>query len=132
MRIWRWLVKGELEAVVHKLFAAIDERDAEAALRLGADDMQGIDELSRQWMRGVDEVAEYVRDLVTQVDDVRSEIHDVHESVWGDVGLVTFWLEQDYTLDAERHHISAPSSVVLRRDDGEWRMVLFHSIPLPQ
>lgn len=58
MRIWRWLVKGKLEAVAHKLFAAIDERDAEAALQLGA--------------------------------------------------------------------------FVLRRDDGEWRIVLFHSIPLPQ
>jgi ketosteroid isomerase-like protein len=57
---------------------------------------------------------------------------DVHEVVWGDAGFLTFWLEQDYTLDGTRHHISAPTSVALRREGGHWKVVLFHSVPLPE
>jgi ketosteroid isomerase-like protein len=29
-------------------------------------------------------------------------------------------------------HISAPTTMILRRDDGAWKLVLFHSIPLPE
>jgi ketosteroid isomerase-like protein len=123
---------GELAAVVKDMLDAIDRNDAEGVLRNGADEVQGIDEISRRWMRGLEAVGEYVRGLVTQVEDVRSEMRDVHETVWGDVGLVTFWLEQDYVLEGERHHVSAPSSAVLRRDGGPWQLVLFHSIPLPE
>jgi ketosteroid isomerase-like protein len=73
-----------------------------------------------------------VRQLVTAVQDVRSELRDVRETTWGDAGLVTCWLEQDYTLEGTRQHISAPTSAVLRRDGAGWRIVLFHSIPLPE
>jgi hypothetical protein len=54
----------------------------------------------------------------------------VHEVVWGDVGLVTFWLEQDYNLEGQRHHISAPTSAVLRWEDEAWKVAVFHSVPL--
>jgi ketosteroid isomerase-like protein len=82
-------------------------------------------------MRGREVLERYIRGMITQVGDVQSEIRDVHEVIWDDTGLMTFWLEQDYTLGGERHHISAPSSAVFRREDGEWRVVVFHSIPLP-
>lgn len=123
---------GKLEQVVRQMFDALDRKDAEGIIGTGAEDMQGIDEISRGWMRGLDVVGDYLRGLVGQVEDVRSEMRDVHEVVWGDAGVLTFWLEQDYTLDGTRHHISAPSSVVLRQQGGEWKIVLFHSAPLPE
>lgn len=69
---------------------------------------------------------------MTAVDDVNSELRDVRETVFGDAGVVTCWLEQDYTLEGKRQHISALTTVVLRRADDGWKMVLFHSIPLPE
>ena len=73
----------------------------------------------------------YVRQMMTAATDVHSEIGDVHEAAWGDAGVVTFWLEQDYMLEGARVHISAPTTCVLRREGGEWKIALFHSIPLP-
>jgi uncharacterized protein (TIGR02246 family) len=123
---------SQLEAVLQGMFDALGRRDPETMLGHFSDDTQGVDEISREWMRGREALEAYIRGLVTQVDDVESEIRDVHEVIWGDVGLVTFWLEQDYTLNGERHHISAPSSAVLRRVDGAWKVAVFHSIPLPE
>jgi uncharacterized protein (TIGR02246 family) len=123
---------GELEAVVREMFEGLDKGEASVAIASFADDAQGIDEISRRWMRGEKEVGSYVRQLTEMVSDVHSEMQDVHERVWGDCGVLTFWLEQDYTIEGDRKHISAPTTVVLRRDGGSWHMELFHSLPLPK
>ena len=122
---------GELETVVHEMFAALDRNDADGVIRMGAKDMQGIDEISRHWMRGLDEVGGYIRQLLTMVNDIRSSVNDVHETVFGDAGFVTCWLEQDYVMEGTRQHISAPTTMLFRREDGAWKIVLFHSLPLP-
>ena len=83
-------------------------------------------------MRGRDEIDTYMSGLVTMVDDVRSELNDVSESVVGGTGVFTCWLEQDYTLQGERNHVSAPTSIVFRRGEDGWEIVLFHSVPLPE
>jgi uncharacterized protein (TIGR02246 family) len=123
---------GELEAVVREMFDALSKKDIDALQRFVADDSQGVDEISRRWLRGREDMNQYITRLVEMVDDVRSEMRDVHEAVHGDVGVVTFWLEQDYTLEGERQHVSAPTSVVLRREGGAWKLALFHSIPVPE
>lgn len=43
---------------------------------------------------------------------------------------MTFWLEQNYTLEGERQHVSAPSSAV-RRVGEEWKVAVFYAVPLP-
>ena len=40
--------------------------------------------------------------------------------------------EQDYTLEGNAQHVSAPMTTVLHRRGDGWKMVLFHSIPLPE
>jgi len=122
---------GQLEAVVREMFGALDRLDADGVIRTGAKDMQGIDEISRRWMRGLDEVGDFVRQMVTMVSDVRSSINDVNETVIGDVGIVTCWLEQDYVIDGTPQHVSAPTTLLFRREDGAWKILLFHSLPLP-
>jgi uncharacterized protein (TIGR02246 family) len=123
-------VPGQLETVLQGMFDALGRKDPETILGHFAEDTQGVDEISREWMRGREALEVYIRGLVTQVEDVHSEIRDVHEVVWGDVGLVTFWLEQDYNLEGQRHHISAPTSAVLRWEDEAWKVAVFHSVPL--
>ena len=56
----------------------------------------------------------------------------MHETVWGDSGMLTCIVEQTYTLEGRQQHVAAPTSVVLRREGEAWRIVLFHSIPLPE
>ena len=63
---------------------------------------------------------------------LQSELQDAQERVWGDVGVLTCWLDQGYTFEGNAQHISAPTTIVFRREGGEWKVVLFHSIPLPE
>jgi ketosteroid isomerase-like protein len=118
-------VAGELEAVARETFAALDANDGGGVLDTGAEDMQGVDEISRRWLRAIDDVGDYVRQLTKMVD---STITDVHETVVGDMGMVTCWLEQDYVMEGARQHVSAPTTMCFRRDDGAWKIVLFHSV----
>jgi ketosteroid isomerase-like protein len=53
------------------------------------------------------------------VEDIRTELLDVSERVYGDVGVLTCWLEQDYTHDGRPQHVSGPATTVFRRSgDG--------------
>jgi ketosteroid isomerase-like protein len=124
------VMAGDLIEVVQRLFDALDKGDAEGVLPLIGSDAQGVDEISRKWMRGPNEVSGYVRQLIGEVQDVHSEMLDPHELEWGDTGVLTCWLEQEYTYEGQRAHISAPTTVVLRREDGVWKAVVFHSVPL--
>ena len=122
---------GELEMVVRDVYSRSDARDFEAALRSVATDVQAVDEISRTWMRRHGDLRAYFDRVAEAVGDIRTVIRDVHEAILGDTGLVTCWIDQDYTLEGEPVHVSAPTSLVFRRQDGEWRISLFHSIPLP-
>jgi uncharacterized protein (TIGR02246 family) len=123
---------GELEKVANDLMAALDSKDLDRMVESIGEDAQGVDEISRRWLRGSGEVDSYLRQMIGAVSSIRSELRDAHERVWGDVGVLTCWLEQDYALEGNRQHISAPTTIVLRREDGEWKVALFHSIPLPE
>lgn len=113
------------------LFPQTPEIPRRITLRSEAADVQGVDELSRRWMRGVGEVGEYLRRLPETVAELHSTIGDMHETMMGDAAIVTCWLDQDYRLDGAPPHVSGPATVALRREDGEWRITLFHFIPLP-
>jgi len=121
----------ELETITRQMLSALDRNDAEGFIRNSASDVQAVDEISRRWLRGVGEVSDYLRSVVKQIEGVRSTINNVREVIWGEAGVLTCWLEQDYTLEGTKQHVSAPTTVVFRRDNGAWKMVLFESIPLP-
>jgi ketosteroid isomerase-like protein len=123
---------GELEEAAKVLIAALDEMDVDRMMATAADGAQGVDEISRRWLRGRDELEAYLRELMDSVSDVRTELRDAQEQTWGDTGLLTCWIDQDYTLGGEHQHISAPTTMVFRRQDGAWKLALFHSIPLSE
>jgi ketosteroid isomerase-like protein len=123
---------GELEKVANDLMAALDSKDLDRMVESIGEDAQGVDEISRRWLRGSGEVDSYLRQMIGAVSSIRSELRDAQERVWGDVGVLTCWLEQDYALEGNPQHISAPTTIVLRREDGKWKVALFHSIPLPE
>jgi ketosteroid isomerase-like protein len=123
---------GELEAMVRKVFDAVDRKDFDAVHQRSDDDIQGVDEVSRKWLRGRDAADEHWRRGLMAIDDIRTELGDFSETTIGEAGLVTFWVEQDYTLDGNAVHVSGPATAVFRRRGDEWRAVLFHSVPMPE
>ena len=123
---------GELETVVRKIFDGVDRKDFDAVLSVTDEDVQGVDEISRRWVHGRDGVDKHWRRGLTLVEDIRTELRDVSEATFGDAGVVTCWLEQDYTHDGQPQHVSGPTTILFRRRDEGWKMVLFHSIPLPE
>lgn len=121
---------GELEGVANEFVQALDAMDPERLVAGMDPDAEGVDEISRRWLRGRDELERYVRQMTGMVTDVHTELRDVNEHVWGDAGVLTCWFEQRYTLDGAEQHISAPTTMVFRRRDGDWKLALFHSVPL--
>ena len=121
---------GELEQVAKDLMAALDSRDLDRIVAAIGENAQSIDEITRRWIRGPGELETHVREMVRAVSDVRSELRDAEERAWGDTGVVTGWLEQDYTLEGSAQHVSAPTTIVFRREGGEWKVAVFHSVPL--
>lgn len=125
-------MSGQLEQVVTDFLAALDSLDVDAMLRGLTDDAQGVDEISRRWIRGRADLSAYIRQLASSVSSVRTEASDVSESIFGGVGVVTCWLNQTYTLEGQEQSVSAPTTIVFRNEGGDWKLSLFHSVPLPQ
>jgi SnoaL-like domain len=123
---------GELEGVANELFQALDARDSEKLISNTDADAQSVDENSRRWLRGRDELESYLGQMFEMVADVHTTLRDVTEHIWGDTGVLTCWLEQRYTLEGNEQQISAPTTIIFRRSTGEWRLALFHSIPLSE
>lgn len=120
----------ELASIVRELFDDLDRMDFDALAERAAADVQAVEEIRRRWIRERDDLRDYFAQLKPIMSDIKSQLTDIHEISWGDTGLVTCWLEQDYVLDGEVQHVSAPTTMLFRREDGEWKAVLMHSVPL--
>ncbi len=92
---------GALETATRQYFDFVDRKDAEAIIRAGTEDIQAVDEISRRWMRGIDELGADIRHVVNMVEDVHTSISNVKETLLGDIGILTCWIEQDYTLEGK-------------------------------
>jgi hypothetical protein len=121
---------GELEKRVHEMMRRMDAKDWDSLNQIATDDLRGVDEISRRWIHGRNAILDNLRQ--SPVDGLRTEVRDIKETTWGDVGLVTCWIEQDYTYQGKPQHISAPTTLLFRRMGSDWRLALFHSVPLPE
>ncbi len=66
-----------------------------------------VDKISRRWLRGADEVA--------------AQLHAI---------LAAGWLDQSYRLDGKEQTISTPLSACLKSQQGSWRLISLHAVPL--
>ena len=121
-----------LEQETRRLLEHLDAMDLAGLGAMITDDAQSIDEISRTWRRGRAALESYLSQLDGAVTDVRSQIIDLHAMSWGDTGLVTFVLDQTYKTHGEHETISAPTSLLFRREKDAWKVALIHSVPLPE
>ena len=75
---------GELEQVANDLMAALDSKDLDRIVGSIGEDAQGVDEISRRWLRGRGELDNYLRQMIGAVSGVRSELRDAQERVWSE------------------------------------------------
>jgi ketosteroid isomerase-like protein len=125
-------VSSEMESTARELFAALDRKDFDGIVGLSTDDVQGIDEISRRWLRGRAAMEAYLKSLGEQVSNIHSTLSDINTVEVGDVGIVTLTLHQEYDIGGQHTSIHAPTSIVVRRVDGAWRIALLHSVPLAE
>lgn len=118
--------------VVRAVMRDFDRMDLAALEERFAEDVRGIDEISRAWIRDRAGMREYFRSLEGAVSDIATTLFDLDELLLGDIALVTGWIEQDYRLQGEPVHVSSPVTMALRRDGESWKVTLVHAIPLPE
>ena len=123
-------VETALAERVQELFVFIDSLDFERVAEHLADDVRAVDELSGGWRRGRDAFEDYYDELKGSVERIESQLGELDVAQWGEAGLVTFELDQRYTLAGETHQVHAPTSIVFRCDQGGWKIALMHSVPL--
>src|SRR5881227_668661 len=111
-----------LERQAHRLFELIDAMDVPGMTAMMTEDVQGVDEVSRGWLRGHAAVEDYFERMRDQIQALHSELREVTASRWADAGIVTCVLEQTYMLAGRHQRITAPTSLTFRRDDGEWKV----------
>jgi hypothetical protein len=59
-------------------------------------------------------------------------VRDVATREWADAGVVTCVIDQTYRYQGRMERITAPTTLVLRREGGDWRIALMHTVPLPE
>jgi ketosteroid isomerase-like protein len=121
-----------LESQVKRAFELLDAMDLRGLGALFTDDTQGVDEISGSWERGRAALEAHLALLGETVTDVNSKLSDLHTTTWGEVGLATFVLDQTYQMNGERNSLSAPTTMVFRRQDDGWKVALLHSVPIPE
>ena len=67
-----------LEQEVHRLFELLDSMDIRGLSAMLTDDAQGIDEISRRWMRGKAALDDYFAQLEGAVSEPKSQVSDLH------------------------------------------------------
>lgn len=120
------------EQVVRDMFQALDALEFAQMHTYLADDAQRVDETTGEWQRGREAIQSSFDQMKGVIQRVESRLSSIEPSEWGDAALVTCDLQQTYEIGGETQKIHAPTSVVFRRQDGEWKIVLFHSLPLPE
>lgn len=123
-------MSGELSRVAAELLASFDSFDFDAVLERTADDAQVVDDLSRHWVRGRAAIGAHMQKIADSTDNLRTELTEVEETIWGDVGVLTCQLEQTFEAEGQEGHGSGPATAIYRREGGEWKLALFHIVAL--
>lgn len=123
----------DFKAEVEKLFDRFDRQQFAELTEMFADDAQGVDEISRGWIRGKESMDEYFETLKDMgVSNVTSQTRDFDTKQWDDIALVTCVTDQTYEANGEHVAITAPISILFRRHRGAWKIELVHAVPLPE
>lgn len=116
--------------LIDELFRALDAKDAAGICALLADDAAMVDEITRGWMIGRDNLRAHLEATLSTVESIESEVNDLRVQEKGSFATATCTLVQNYRFGGSRVEVVAPTSLSLERTDGGWRIVHMHAVPL--
>lgn len=119
-----------LDRLAKDFFASLDRKDFEMLLKQVDRNAEGVDEISRKWIRGKRAFAAYFKRVAPQIKNIKSTLRDLHTREVGRVGIATCFLHQSYTLSGRRQKLTAPTTMCFVRRGGDWKLTLVHSTPL--
>lgn len=118
---------------VRTLFELFDRQDIKGIKALFSDDPQGVDEISRTWMRGKPALDSYFKELKEMgITNIRSSLRDFAVKHWDDVAVATCMVEQSFSAEGQKTKITAPVTVLYRRHGDSWKIELVHAVALPE
>jgi ketosteroid isomerase-like protein len=120
----------ELENIVTQLFKSVDDLDIPNVVKWFADDIQMVEEISGKWTRGKNHAEKAFLDALEVASDFHSKGSEFYTVMSGESALLTCLLTQTYIYKGNPVSIVAPTTVAFRRENGEWKIILLHSLPL--
>jgi ketosteroid isomerase-like protein len=120
----------ELENIVTQLFKSVDDLDVPNVVKWFADDIQMVEEISGKWTRGKNHAEKAFTDSLQVVSDIHSKGSEFHTLMTGESALLTCLLTQTYIYQGNPVSLVAPTTVAFRRENGEWKIILLHSLPV--
>ena len=123
----------ELAAFVQALYDAYDRGDVRPLARALAPDCRLMDETTGRWAYGPREIIARARAERRSADRFHNWIDEI-DSRWiaPDVALMTFVWHADARWNEKDYLIRCPTSVVARRQDDTWQVLLIHSVPVDE
>ena len=118
--------------IVIDMFAQFDLLQQEPFFEYFSDDVTIVDEIGKKWLRGKDAAIATWTPLIGLFQSSKSVVSDIHVDNAGDVSIVTCMLDQTYVLDGQTATITAPTTCLVRKDNGVLKIILVHTIPFPE
>jgi ketosteroid isomerase-like protein len=113
-------------------FRLVDAKDESGLRAMLADDVQGVDEVTRGWVREPAAIEAYFHDLLPAISDMHSTVTDLEARSWGDVAVETSMVHQTAVVGGKPIELDAPTTTIWRREGGTWKLALIHTVPLPE
>lgn len=120
----------EPQQLVIDAFKDLDALNFASLFTKLADDIETVDEITQKWNRGRAAVESTFAALEGVISDIKSEVSDFNVITMDGVAVVTCVLKQSYLLEGNHASIVSPTTCVLRHENGGWKFVVIHSIPL--
>jgi ketosteroid isomerase-like protein len=118
------------EQFVLDLFKSLDR--LEPFFDFLTDDVIIVDEISKKWMRGKAAAIETWTPILAAMESCKSTMSDIHVDMAGDLSIVTGMLDQTYVFDGQQATITAPTTFILRKEQGALKAYLLHTVPFPE
>jgi hypothetical protein len=122
-------MKQELEQQVINGFKSFDSMDLSNLFAQLSDDIETVDEISQKWNRGRSAVEANFTMLAGAVSEIKSDLSEFNVLISNEMATVTCLLMQSYKYEGNLVEIVAPTTCVLRLENGVWKFVVIHSIP---
>ena len=118
--------------IVIDMFAQFDLLQHEPFFEYFSDDVTIVDEIGKKWLRGIDAAIATWTPLIGLFQSSKSVLSDIHVDTAGDISIVTCMLDQTYVLEGQTVTITAPTTCLVRKDNGVLKIILVHTIPFPE